>query len=196
MAPQAQLRSLQSHRVAAPPPWLLGTGAEIVCRQAARRVERQRHQRLGQPPTSNRNSLRYPKSAGEPAGKDRRAGRANQPFGPIHPSCQADCAWIADNDDESPPEMPGLRDKAPAQDGKPRKLIPETAASPSSITFDAQRLPARNNTPGNEKCPAKKILAQRHCMACSEILKIPHGPRCHPMPWPQIGRWEPRFPRI
>ena len=112
LAPQAQLRSLQSHRVAAPPPWLLGTGAEIVCRQAARRVERQRHQRLGQPPTSNRNSLRYPKSAGEPAGRDRRAGRANQPFGPIHPSCQADCAWIAGNDDESPPETPGLGDQS------------------------------------------------------------------------------------
>ena len=94
------------------------------------------------------------------------------------------------------PKRPGSGTKAPAQDGKPRKLIPETAASPSSITFDAQRLLARNNPPGNEKCPAKKILTQRHCMACSEILKIPHGPRCHPMPWPQIGRWEPRFPRI
>jgi hypothetical protein len=27
-------------------------------------------------------------------------------------ACQADCAWIADDDDESPPETPGLRDQS------------------------------------------------------------------------------------
>ena len=27
-------------------------------------------------------------------------------------ACQADCAWIAGNDDESPPETPGLGDQS------------------------------------------------------------------------------------